>query len=130
METIDTVGARPLEKSTLDPALQEIVNAVTDVRKQLYQDTLNSNDPKELMELRRRFSDLGDALIAYVCRKDASKLRGDPDLDDLISKLDPLLNGISYADTRRICDMMDTLFKQAPFTPNPSHALLLQKNIA
>jgi hypothetical protein len=129
MET-QPIGAREVPPTETSEPLQQILQILKEERgKILNEETLKGNDPKQLNAMRKELSDLGDAIQAFLKRGNTKPLE-DLNLQTILQALEPLVKKYKYKDVCMLCDVVDTLFKQAPFTPNPSHALLLQKNIA
>lgn len=128
---VDThpIPARKVAPTSVSENLQNILDALKKERsKILNKETLEENDPKQLNAMRKELSDLGDAINAFLKRGNTKPLE-QLNLNHLMNTLRPLVKKYKYNQVCTLCDVVDTLFKQAPFTPNPSHALLLQKNI-
>ncbi len=115
--------------SEVPKELQSAIDAINRARNVILDETLESNDPTQLNGLRTELGMIGDAINNYLRRGDASGLQSYPILEDLQSQLEPLRKEFNFSKKCLLCSIVDTLFKQAPFSRNPSHALLLQKNI-
>jgi hypothetical protein len=125
----EPIGAREVPPTDVSETMQLLLNTLKQERsKFLNEQTLEGNDPKKLNAMRKELSDLGDAINAFLKRGNKIPLE-QLQQQDLLLVLGPLVKNYKYKDICTLCDVVDTLFKQAPFTPNPSHALLLQKNI-
>lgn len=123
------IPAREVAPTVVSDDVKDILDALKKERsKILNEETLEGNDPKQLNAMRKELSDLGDAINAFLKRGNTKALE-QLNLNHLMNTLGPLVKNYKYNEVCTLCDVVDTLFKQAPFTPNPSHALLLQKNI-
>lgn len=138
--TTEPVAARDIVPGKdLSDTLQRLVDRIQKTRNALQQETFESNDPSELIELKKQFEGIRNALIAFIRVGDSKGLArlahgkdtSDPYfLQTLVDDLGPLVNKTNFSETCEICSVIDSLFLQAPFTPNPSHALRLQENIS
>jgi hypothetical protein len=129
--TPQPVSARNIPTDSPIPEdLQEAVDAINRARKSILQQTLDSNDPTKLNGIRQEMATLGDVIIRFLRRGDTSGMKGIPLLEELQKELSPIQQRYNFSNRCQLCSIVDTLFKQAPFTQEPSHALLLQKNIS